>query len=153
MSKIKRFVINKATGNLSIFIDDAPANLSDNQQADIHAIDLSFEYLRVFSPSNDKGQPTGTTPKVYHKKQVQLQVEVKGVEERKFQLKSIVVIPTEVVLPGEKENRTLFIDCHCHLDRLFHNSGHRDTLEEYFIKKKRPVSPSFAGCVTLFCNP
>ena len=72
MSKIKRFVINKATGNLSIFIDDAPANLSDNQQADIHAIDLSFEYLRVFSPSNDKGQPTGTTPKVYHKKQVQL---------------------------------------------------------------------------------
>lgn len=72
MSKIKRFVINKATGNLSIFIDDALADVSDNQQADINAIDLSFEYLRVFSPSNDKGQPTGTTPKVYHKKQVQL---------------------------------------------------------------------------------
>ena len=72
MSKIKRFVINKATGNLSIFMDDALADVSDNQQADINAIDLSFEYLRVFSPSNDKGQPTGTTPKVYHKKQVQL---------------------------------------------------------------------------------
>ena len=60
-----------------------------------------------------------------HKKQAQLQVKVKGVEERKVQLKSIVVIPAEVVLPGEKENRTPFIDCHCHLDRLFHNSGHR----------------------------
>ena len=78
-----------------------------------------------------------------NKKQVQLQVEVKGVEERKVQLKSAIVVPTEVILPGEKENKTPFIDCHCH----------RGTLEEYFMKKKRPISPSFAGCVTVFCDP
>jgi len=65
MSKIKRFVINSSTASLSILFDNVNKN-------DGHAIDLSFEYLRVFAPTDDKGQATGLTPKIYHKKQVQL---------------------------------------------------------------------------------
>lgn len=65
MSKVQQFAINKTTSSLSIFS-------SDDEQDDDNAIHLSFEYLRVFAPTNDKGQATGAIPKVYHKKQVKL---------------------------------------------------------------------------------
>tara|TARA_R110002124_G_scaffold63013_1_gene172081 strand:+ start:25044 stop:25430 length:387 start_codon:yes stop_codon:yes gene_type:complete len=65
MNIIKRFVIDKATATLSILDDNA-------EQDNSKAIKLSFEYLRVFAPTNDKGQAIGSTPKVFHKKQVQL---------------------------------------------------------------------------------
>ncbi len=62
MSNINSFTIHRHAASLSIQFD--------NQTQD--SADLSFEYLRVFAPTDDKGQPTGLTPKVYHKKQVQL---------------------------------------------------------------------------------
>tara|TARA_R110000744_G_scaffold32496_1_gene76055 strand:- start:416 stop:802 length:387 start_codon:yes stop_codon:yes gene_type:complete len=65
MSKIKHFVINTTAANLSVLFDDTEKNSSK-------AIDLSFEYLRVFAPTDDKGQAINLPPKVYHKKQVQL---------------------------------------------------------------------------------
>lgn len=65
MSKIKRFVLNKATAVLSIFSHNAD---EDNSKA----FHLSFEYLRVFAPTNDKGQASSSVPNVFHKKQVQL---------------------------------------------------------------------------------
>ena len=49
MSKIKHFVINTTAANLSVLFDDTEKNSSK-------AIDLSFEYLRVFAPTDDKGQ-------------------------------------------------------------------------------------------------
>jgi len=60
MSKISRFTIERQTAKLSMLFDDQDSAA------------LSFEYLRVFAPTDDKGQPSGLTPKVYHKKQVQL---------------------------------------------------------------------------------
>ena len=65
MSNIKRFVINKATANLSIFDENG-------EQDSSKVTKLSFEYLRVFAPTDDKGQPISSPPKVFHKKQVQL---------------------------------------------------------------------------------
>jgi len=65
MSKINRFVINNTAATLSVLFDKV-------EQERSKAVDLSFEYLRVFSPTKDKGQPIGSMPKVYHKKQVQL---------------------------------------------------------------------------------
>lgn len=60
MSNISRFSIHRQSASLSIQFDEQAS------------AELSFEYLRVFAPTDDKGQPTGLTPKVYHKKQVQL---------------------------------------------------------------------------------
>jgi DUF971 family protein len=65
MDKIKRFIINGSTASLAIVFNRI-------DQDDAKTIELSFEYLRVFAPTDDKGQATGFTPKVYHKKQVQL---------------------------------------------------------------------------------
>ena len=70
MSKIKRFVINNATASLSVSF--GRTELEDIEQQNGEAIDLSFEYLRVFAPTTDKGQVAGSAPKVYHKKQVRL---------------------------------------------------------------------------------
>jgi DUF971 family protein len=60
VKKILRLTIKGSTALLSITYDD-------NAVAE-----LSFEYLRVFAPTDAKGQPTGATPAVFHKKQVQL---------------------------------------------------------------------------------
>lgn len=65
MGKIKRFTINSSTASLAIVFDNI-------DQDDDKTIELSFEYLRVFAPTDDNGKATGLTPKVYHKKQVQL---------------------------------------------------------------------------------
>ena len=65
MRKINRFIINNTTASLAIQFGDT------KEDKDSH-VDLSFEYLRVFSPTNEKGEPIGTTPQVFHKKQVQL---------------------------------------------------------------------------------
>ena len=62
MSNISRFSIHRQSASLSIAFEDQAQNKAE----------LSFEYLRVFAPTDDKGQPTGLSPKVYHKKQVQL---------------------------------------------------------------------------------
>jgi len=62
MSIIQQFVINKTTSSLSFF----------SNEKDDDVIHLSFEYLRVFAPTNEKGQAIGAIPKVYHKKQVKL---------------------------------------------------------------------------------
>lgn len=70
MSKISRFVINNATANLSVLFDNATND--DIEKANGEALELSFEYLRVFAPTDDKGQAISLPPKVYHKKQVQL---------------------------------------------------------------------------------
>lgn len=64
MHKINRFVINSADATLSVQFDNA--------KKDNNSTNLSFEYLRVFSPTDDKGKSIGATPQVYHKKQVQL---------------------------------------------------------------------------------
>ena len=65
MSNIQQFTCNSAAASLAILFDN-------NAKVNTQAIELSYEYLRVFAPTDDKGQPTGLTPKVYHKKQVQL---------------------------------------------------------------------------------
>lgn len=65
MSKIKRFIVNRATATLSIFDENAEKDSSK-------AIELSFEYLRVFAPTHDKGKNAGAVPQVFNKKQVQL---------------------------------------------------------------------------------
>ena len=70
MSKVNRFVINNTTASLSVLF--ANNELESTEQNNTSAIDLSFEYLRVFAPTDDKGQAIGLTPKVYHKKQVKL---------------------------------------------------------------------------------
>lgn len=70
MSKVNRFVINNATACLSVLFDESA--FGSVEQDSSNAIDLSFEYLRVFAPTDDKGQAIGLTPKIYHKKQVQL---------------------------------------------------------------------------------
>ena len=70
MSKVIRFVINNTTACLSVLFDKSA--LGSIEQDSSNAIDLSFEYLRVFAPTDDKGQATGLTPKIYHKKQVRL---------------------------------------------------------------------------------
>jgi DUF971 family protein len=62
MSNINSFTIHRQAASLSVEFDDLKQ----------HSAELSFEYLRVFAPTDDKGQPTGLTPKVYHKKQIQL---------------------------------------------------------------------------------
>jgi len=62
MSNITGFTIHRQAASLSIKFDGLEQDSAE----------LSFEYLRVFAPTDDKGQPTGLTPKVYHKKQVQL---------------------------------------------------------------------------------
>ena len=62
MSNITGFTIHRQAASLSIQFDGLEQDSAE----------LSFEYLRVFAPTDDKGQPTGLTPKVYHKKQVQL---------------------------------------------------------------------------------
>lgn len=64
MLKINRFVINSTDACLTLQFDNAKRDNSNTS--------LSFEYLRVFSPTDEKGNPVETTPKVYHKKQVQL---------------------------------------------------------------------------------
>jgi len=64
MSKVRRFVINSSAASLSI--------LFENVAHDDKTVELSFEYLRVFAPTDDKGQAIGLTPKIYHKKQVKL---------------------------------------------------------------------------------
>lgn len=65
MSNIKSFTVNNSTASLTIaFSDEA----SEQEKT----IELSFEYLRVFAPTDEKGQPIAATPKVYHKKQVKL---------------------------------------------------------------------------------
>lgn len=70
MSKVNRFVINNTTASLSVLFTNN--EFESTEQNSNKAIDLSFEYLRVFAPTDDKGQATGLTPKVYHKKQVKL---------------------------------------------------------------------------------
>ncbi|SEL58428.1 DUF971 family protein [Colwellia chukchiensis] len=65
MSDIKRFIIDQAAANLALQFDD------DNPQRETN-FTLSFEYLRVFAPTDDKGQSSRFPPAVYHKKQVQL---------------------------------------------------------------------------------
>jgi DUF971 family protein len=62
---IKRFIINNSNASLTVIFDD----IAQKHNAEVA---LRFEYLRVFAPTNEKGQATGLTPKVYHKKQVQL---------------------------------------------------------------------------------
>ncbi len=62
---IKRFIINSSNASLTVIFDD----IAQNQNAEVA---LGFEYLRVFAPTDDKGKPTGSTPAIYHKKQVQL---------------------------------------------------------------------------------
>jgi DUF971 family protein len=70
MSKVNRFEINNATASLSVIF--AKNELKTVEQNSNMVFDLSFEYLRVFAPTDDKGQATGLTPKIYHKKQVKL---------------------------------------------------------------------------------
>lgn len=60
MPSVKRFTINNSRAELTI-------TFSDNSEAR-----LTFEYLRVFAPTNGKGQATGLSPEVFHKKLVQL---------------------------------------------------------------------------------
>lgn len=75
MGKINRFVINKKTASLTLIFDNVihqdTAHLDSNKDGN-KTMGLSFEYLRVYAPTDDKDQPTGSTPKVYHKKQVKL---------------------------------------------------------------------------------
>lgn len=62
MTNINRFTIDSAKASVSIQFDEFEQLCAE----------LSFEYLRVFAPTDDKGQPAGLLPKVYHKKQVRL---------------------------------------------------------------------------------
>lgn len=62
MSNISHFTIHRQAASLSLQFD----NLKQD------SAELSFEYLRVFAPTDDKGKPVGLSPKVYHKKQIQL---------------------------------------------------------------------------------
>ena len=62
MTNINRFTIDRAKASVLIQFDELEQT----------GAELSFEYLRVFAPTDDKGKPTGLLPKVYHKKQVQL---------------------------------------------------------------------------------
>jgi DUF971 family protein len=62
MSNISNFTIHRQAASLSLQFDNIEQDSAE----------LSFEYLRVFAPTDDKGQPSGLSPKVYHKKQVQL---------------------------------------------------------------------------------
>lgn len=75
MHNINRLIINKATASLSVnFTKHAFDNTAcENAEHDnSSAIELSFEYLRVFAPTDDKGKAIALPPKVYHKKQVLL---------------------------------------------------------------------------------
>lgn len=65
MSNIISFTMNSTASNLSVLFKDEHGEPGNT-------IDLSFEYLRVFAPLDEKGKPTGLTPKVYHKRLVQL---------------------------------------------------------------------------------
>ena len=77
------------------------------------------------------------------KEKPQLVVSFSSTEEKRtVQLKSkVIVVPAaEIILPGEKDIETPFVDSHCHLDRLFNQSHHQGSLEEYFYAKLRFLS-------------
>lgn len=48
---------------------------------------------------------------------------------------------------------TAFIDSHCHLDLLFRRSSHTGSFKDFRESNVATFPPSFAGCVTVFCNP
>ena len=113
----------------------------------IHIILLHIAKVTSASPRQIKV----TVPSPPEKEKPQLVVSLSSnEEERTVQLKSKVVIPAEIILPDEKDIETPFVDCHCHLDRLFSQSHHQGSLEEYFNAKGRFISPFFMGCITVF---
>lgn len=46
-----------------------------------------------------------------------------------------------------------FFDSHCHLDFLFKRSGFRGSFAKYRQQFANTFPSSFAGCVSVFCNP
>jgi len=48
---------------------------------------------------------------------------------------------------------TRYIDSHCHLDFLFKRSGFSGSFAKYRSIFSDTFPPSFAGCVSIFCNP
>ena len=116
----------------------------------IHIILLHIAKVTPAPPPQNKV----TVPNYPEKEKPQLVVSLSSTEkERTVQLKSKVVVPAEIILPGEKDVETPFVDCHCHLDRLFSQSHHHGSLEEYFNSKGRFISPFFMGCITVFSDP
>ena len=49
--------------------------------------------------------------------------------------------------------KSQFIDSHCHLDFLFRRSNFNGSFDKYRRKFQNTFPSSFAGCVTVFCNP
>ena len=96
-----------------------------------------------------------TMPNPPEKEKPQLVISFSSTEEeRTVQLKSKVVVPAaKIILPGEKDIKTPFVDCHCHLNRLFNQPHHQGSLDEYFYAKGRFISPFFMGCITVFSDP